>query len=185
MKQLKTMGTILKATQEVNGRYETAVQANYGKKPLFIMVSTKENPGLDTGDSVHVTGQLDLRDGLPFVYGSIKPPVDFNTVTISGNISSDAFVKQIKDDVIVADFSVAVNNGAGKEATFIKCSYYKCHPGLAKAFKKGVKVTVEGSLKTEKSDNNGKWYTSLQVNKVELHKTIAKEDNPYKKTRHK
>ena len=86
---------------------------------------------------------------------------DLNHLTITGNLTRDPELRYTPKGTAVCQFSVAVNrtwkNEAGEQqedVSFVECSAFgRTAENIAKFFKKGVKILLEGRLKQETWDD--------------------------------
>ena len=93
-----------------------------------------------------------------------------NTVTISGNLTKDPELREIGDDLVVCDFSIAWNQSKkqGDEwievAHFFDCSLFRGRGEmLARKAKKGDKVYVTGRLNFSSWENDGERRTKVTI----------------------
>lgn len=89
------------------------------------------------------------------------------TITIAGRIGKDAATKSTNTGNTVTEWSVAVGNGAGKDATWYKCSLWGNRgERLAQYIRRGASITVTGDLTAEVY--NGKPDLKINVHQVTL-----------------
>jgi single-strand DNA-binding protein len=116
---------------------------------------------------------------------------------LTGRITADAVVNNVKDEKQVVNFSIALNHsyknkdGEKKEqTTFINCAYWK-NTGIAPYLKKGTLVEVAGHLSVNAyTDLQGNARASLKFHTNEITfygKAKAEQDTnePVKKSRKK
>lgn len=88
-------------------------------------------------------------------------------VTVIGNVTRDAELRNTQTGDSVLNFALARNDRRTKEATFVDCSIWgKLGESLAPYLKKGQKVYCEGELSTR--EYNGKTYLQCRVRDIEL-----------------
>ena len=98
----------------------------------------------------------------------------FNLVVLSGRLTADAELKTTPNDVSVCSFTIAVDTGYGdnKQTAFINMvAWRKTAELIAKNFRKGSMIGIEGSIQTRKyTDKNGNNRTAFEVvvNKVQF-----------------
>lgn len=110
--------------------------------------------------------------------------MDINRVTLKGNICSDLELKTGNTGTSYLNFRMATNQGVKKAdgsgydnvASYhnIVC-FKKAAEYLANNASKGDGVYVEGSIKY--SEKDGKYYTNIVANEVDLMRKKAKNDN--------
>ena len=101
-----------------------------------------------------------------------------NNVILMGRITRDIELKHTATDTEVCNFTIAVDNGKDREATFIDCVAWK---GTAKFisdyFGKGNMIAVMGSLQSRKwTDKDGNNRISIEVVVREVSFTGEKKD---------
>jgi single-strand DNA-binding protein len=94
---------------------------------------------------------------------------DVNTIAITGRLTREPELKNIGNDVVVCNFSVANNfyAGKGKEegVSFLDCKAFgKGAEVLAKYMKKGSKITLSGQLRQERWTKEGKNFSRCVIN---------------------
>lgn len=98
-----------------------------------------------------------------------------NNVVLVGRLTADVEVKEIKKDVKVARFTLAVqrtykNEEGNYETDFIQCNVWNNIADNMKEYcKKGDLVGVKGSLQSssyEDKEGNKKYVTDVRVEKV-------------------
>ena len=75
--------------------------------------------------------------------------MNINTIVLGGNLTSDPKVVTPRPDLMIAEFSIAVNMGHGenKRAAFIRCkAFNKTAELISQNFNKGKAIIVEGCL---------------------------------------
>lgn len=91
----------------------------------------------------------------------------FNLVVLSGRLTADAELKTTPNGVSVCSFDIAVDSGYGdnKQTNFIKVvAWRKTAELIAKHFRKGSMIGIEGSIQTRKyTDKNGNNRTAFEV----------------------
>lgn len=89
-------------------------------------------------------------------------------VMILGNLTDDAVSRTIQDKEVVT-FRVAVGkrNQSGSSATFYSCVLPKSSK-ITEFLKKGQKVAVVGRLNIQETEKEGKHYTNLNVNVLDI-----------------
>lgn len=91
----------------------------------------------------------------------------FNLVVLSGRLTADAELKTTPNGVSVCSFDIAVDSGYGdnRQTDFIKIvAWRKTAELIAKHFRKGSMIGIEGSIKTRKyQDKNGNNRTAFEV----------------------
>ena len=96
-----------------------------------------------------------------------------NSITITGNITSDAETRYLPDGTAVAAFGVADNQGKDKSAIFWNCRLFgKRAESLAQYLTKGQPVTVVGTISerefTDKNTGHPRKAMDVRVNDVAL-----------------
>ena len=115
-----------------------------------------------------------------------------NKVILCGNLTKDMDVKIIKgktkkdNDVIVGRFTVAVNEGYGKNkiTTFVPVTIFnKTVENLEEYLIKGTKVNVVGRLDINniQTEEGYKTYVSVVSNEIQLLKVAETDEKSYKK----
>lgn len=93
----------------------------------------------------------------------------FNLVVLTGRLTADPELKTTQSGISVTSFSVAVNRpyrtGEEQQTDFINVvAWRKTAEFIAKYFKKGNMIGVEGSIQTRKyTDKNGNNRTAFEV----------------------
>ena len=85
-------------------------------------------------------------------------------VMILGNLTDDAVSRTIQDKEVVT-FRVAV--GKRNQSTFYSCVLSK-NSKITEFLKKGQKVAVVGRLNIQEAEKDGKHYTNLNVNVLDI-----------------
>lgn len=104
-----------------------------------------------------------------------------NSITVAGNISSDAEVRSLPNGDPVANFSIADNMGKDKGAIFWRCQLFGQRANSLSAWlKKGQSVTVTGSVsqRTYNKDGVEKTTMDIRVNDVALQGGRKEESAP-------
>ena len=111
-----------------------------------------------------------------------------NKAILIGNIVRDIELRQTNSGKNIVDFTIAINNGKGRDADFINCqAWEKTADILAQYTSKGSKIAVDGSIKTTSytnKDGQKIYKTFVQVYQVELlgNKNTTSEDYQQKNT---
>ena len=108
-----------------------------------------------------------------------------NSITIAGNISSDAEVRSLPNGDPVANFSIADNMGKDKGAIFWRCQLFGQRANSLSAWlKKGQSVTVTGTVsqRTYNKDGVEKTTMDIRVNDVALQGGRKEESAPPQRT---
>lgn len=93
----------------------------------------------------------------------------FNLVVLTGRLTADPELKTTQSGISVSSFSVAVNRpyrtGEEQQTDFINVvAWRKTAEFIAKYFKKGNMIGIEGSIQTRKyTDKNGNNRTAFEV----------------------
>ena len=93
----------------------------------------------------------------------------FNLVVLTGRLTADPELKTTQSGISVTSFSVAVNRpyrtGEEQQTDFINVvAWRKTAEFIAKYFKKGNMIGIEGSIQTRKyTDKNGNNRTAFEV----------------------
>lgn len=88
-------------------------------------------------------------------------------ITIAGNVGKDAELRQTQNGDAVLGFSVAVNNGKDKPATWYDVSVWgKRAQSLSGMIRKGDKITVMG--RPTARAHEGKAYLGVMANEITL-----------------
>ena len=93
----------------------------------------------------------------------------FNLVVLTGRLTADPELKTTQSGISVTSFSVAVNRpyrtGEEQQTDFINVvAWRKTAEFIAKFFKKGNMIGIEGSIQTRKyTDKNGNNRTAFEV----------------------
>lgn len=93
----------------------------------------------------------------------------FNLVVLTGRLTADPELKTTQSGISVTSFSVAVNRpyrtGEEQQTDFINVvAWRKTAELIAKYFKKGNMIGIEGSIQTRKyTDKNGNNRTAFEV----------------------
>lgn len=95
-----------------------------------------------------------------------------NKVILKGRLTATPELKRTASDIVVTDFSVAVNRRFNKEQTdFINCQAWRqTAEFITKYFTKGQEILVVGELHIEKWDKDGetKYTTRVVVDEAEF-----------------
>lgn len=108
-----------------------------------------------------------------------------NIFAFTGNIGSDAEVRQTAAGLSVCSFSVAVSSGYGdnKKTTWARCALFgkRAEGGLVPYLKKGAQVAISGELSMNEFDGkDGQKRTSLEVRVNELDLIGGKQSDQQK-----
>ena len=93
----------------------------------------------------------------------------FNLVVLTGRLTADPELKTTQSGISVTSFSIAVDRryraGEEKQTDFINIvAWRQSAEFVAKYFKKGSLIGIEGSIKTRKyTDKNGNSRTAFEV----------------------
>lgn len=88
-------------------------------------------------------------------------------ITIAGNVTKDAEVRQTQNGKSVTGFSLAVNDRRTKETIFFDCSYWgKGGEAVAPYLTKGKVICAAGEFGTR--EYNGKTYMTCNINYLDL-----------------
>ena len=93
----------------------------------------------------------------------------FNLVVLTGRLTADPELKTTQSGISVTSFSMAVNRpyrtGEEQQTDFINVvAWRKTAEFIAKYFKKGNMIGIEGSIQTRKyTDKNGNNRTAFEV----------------------
>lgn len=91
----------------------------------------------------------------------------FNLTVLSGRLTKDPELQTTPNGVSVCSFDIAVDSGYGdnKQTNFIKIvAWRKTAELIAKNFRKGSMIGIEGSIQTRKyQDKNGNNRTAFEV----------------------
>ena len=90
----------------------------------------------------------------------------FNRVIIAGNLCRDVEVKELSGDKTVADITVAVNEGYGEKQTvsYVDVTLWNNDAKFAANYlSKGANVLVEGRIKQERWEQEGKTRSKIKV----------------------
>lgn len=93
-----------------------------------------------------------------------------NTVVLAGNICNEFEPRFTPGGTMVADFTLAINDGKDKDGNpksqFIRCrAWQKTAEILTQYCAKGDKITVQGRIKSDNYQKNGDqmYYTYVSV----------------------
>ncbi|MEP7376816.1 MAG: single-stranded DNA-binding protein [Chitinophagaceae bacterium] len=98
---------------------------------------------------------------------------------LTGRLTADAKVSNLKDERKVVNFSVAINDSykskgsevATKIATYFNCSYW-LNPGIAQYLTKGTLVELYGRISVNgwtNAEGEAKASLNFHVNNIKLH----------------
>ncbi len=96
---------------------------------------------------------------------------NFNQVTLMGNLTRDPNLSYTPGQTAVSEFGLAVNRkwkkqdgSQGEEVLFIECQCYgKRAEVINKHFEKGRSIFVQGRLKLEQWESDGKQHSRIRV----------------------
>jgi len=96
---------------------------------------------------------------------------NFNQVILMGNFTRDPNISYTPSQTAVSEFGLAVNRkfkkqdgSQGEEVLFIECQVYgKRAEVVSKHFKKGSPIFVQGRLKLEQWESEGKTHSRMRV----------------------
>jgi single-strand DNA-binding protein len=108
---------------------------------------------------------------------------NFNLVVLMGNLTREPNLAYTTNQTPVVEFGIAVNRkfrkadeSQGQEVCFVECQCYgKRAEVIAKYFKKGSAIYVQGRLKFESWDKDGVTHSKLRV-VVESFEFLDKKD---------
>lgn len=116
-----------------------------------------------------------------------------NNVVISGNLTRDAELRELKNDGAVLSFSVAVNDRFydrdaeeyAEYANYFDCVMFGARAkALADYLKKGVKVAVSGKLHYSSWETDEGKRSKVEITALEIEFLSAKEDAPKSKSKY-
>ena len=94
------------------------------------------------------------------------------SIVIAGNVGRDAEVRHTPNGDAVATWSVASNQGKGKDPVFLKCSLWgkRAESALPSYIVKGTPMTVIGTLAQQKykDKQTGEEKTSFEIKVQEI-----------------
>lgn len=96
---------------------------------------------------------------------------NFNSVILMGNLTRDPGLSYTPNQTAVVEFGLAVNRkwkkedgSLGEEVLFVECQVFgKRAEVIYKHFKKGSPIFVQGRLKLERWDKDGKTHSRIRV----------------------
>lgn len=90
--------------------------------------------------------------------------MNYSRVIIGGRITRDVELKTLNDGTAVAGFSVAVNGYKKEDVSFFEMSAFgKTAENIAKFFKKGNNILVDGTLKQETWEKDGQKRSKTKI----------------------
>lgn len=116
-----------------------------------------------------------------------------NNVVISGNLTRDAELRELKNDGAVLNFAVAVNDRFydrdaeeyAEYANYFDCVMFGARAkALADYLKKGVKVAVSGKLHYSSWETDEGKRSKVEITALEIEFLSAKEDAPKSKSKY-
>ena len=100
---------------------------------------------------------------------------DVNHVIIIGRLTKDILLKYTSGGMAIGSFSIAVNRRTKKgdqwveEASFFDVSLFgKSAEGLAQYLTKGKQIAVEGELRQDRWQNEGKSMSKIVINAINV-----------------
>lgn len=96
---------------------------------------------------------------------------DYCSVNICGRMIHDPIVKQINDKTSVAEFTVSIKNKYNNKISYIPIDAWgKLAQTVKETVKKGDQITIVGSLKQDRWEENGQQRKRLKVvaNQIKL-----------------
>ena len=107
-----------------------------------------------------------------------------NKVILKGRLTATPELKRTATDIVVTDFSIAVNRRFNKEQTdFINCqAWRRTAEFITKYFTKGQEILVVGELHIDKWDKDGETRYSTRVSVDEVEFCGSKSENKTHKT---
>lgn len=107
-----------------------------------------------------------------------------NKVLLKGRLTADPEIRKTTSDILVCNFSIAVNRRFDREKTdFINCEAWRqTAEFISKYFTKGKEIAVCGELHIDKWDKDGetRYLTKVSVDEVEF--CGSKSENKTQKT---
>jgi single-strand DNA-binding protein len=101
-----------------------------------------------------------------------------NQVTLIGRITKDLQIEAAGQHKVLR-FSVAINNGKDKEATFINCqAWNKTAELIGQYFTKGSRIGILGRLDVSKYEKDGRTITNTYVTVNSIEFIDTKSDKP-------
>ena len=92
---------------------------------------------------------------------------NYNRTVLMGHLAQDPEYREPREDVKVADFTVVTNRSRKEgddEVSYISCSAFgQTAVAINKYFKKGRPMFVEGRLKQERWEKDGKKQSRIKV----------------------
>jgi len=108
---------------------------------------------------------------------------NYNKVILMGNLSHDPEYREPKDDFKVVDFTIVTNRAKKEgddEVSYISCSAFgKTAIAINKYFKKGRPMFVEGRLKQERWEKDGKKQSRIKVIVEKFEFVDSKKEHEY------
>lgn len=87
-----------------------------------------------------------------------------NIVIITGRMTKDPEPRKTQQGSTVLSFTLAVDRGANKPADFIRCEAWgKTADFIAKYFDKGSPVEINGALRVDKYEKDGRMVELVKV----------------------
>lgn len=87
-----------------------------------------------------------------------------NKVMLLGRLVKDIEIRMAKDGKAIGKFTLAIDNGKNKEASFIPVTVFgKTAENMANFTKKGDKISVEGQITNNNWEKDGVKHYELQV----------------------
>ena len=117
--------------------------------------------------------------------------MSINRVTISGNLTCDAELRQTASGMAVLGFSVAVNDRRKNQQTgewedspnFIDCTMFGARAqSVSRFLSKGSKVAIEGKLRWSQWERDGQKRSKVEVIVDEIEFMTSRNDAPSQAT---
>lgn len=97
-------------------------------------------------------------------------------ITLVGNATKDAEVRNTQSGDSVCSFTIAVNDRRANETYYFECSYWgKAGQGVAPYITKGKQVTVNGDFAWR--EYNDKKYLQVRVSQLQLGQRGQQQDD--------
>jgi len=116
---------------------------------------------------------------------------NMNSVALIGRLTADATVRVTKtnkgkDELAIANFTLAVNRAGSEEADFIRCTAFGKTAEFAEQYLgKGIRIGVTGRIQTgsyEKEDGGTVYTTDVIVERIDF-ADAPKDDNNKRSSR--
>lgn len=103
-----------------------------------------------------------------------------NNVVLMGNLTRDPEVRETKDKMVIATYTIAVRRNSD-ESDFIRCvAFDKAGEFAERYFKKGMKVCISGRIQTGSYQDKDKvthYTTDVIINTQEFAQSKAENEN--------